>query len=764
MCKRRCRSPFNNIKAFVCCHGLLQLSQLLVSAYFKSSLSTIERRYGLSSSTSGFISSVNEISNLLLIVFVSYFGGRLHRPRLIGTGGLLIGLAAFLSALPHFLTPPYAHGGGGAVVEAGVTGKPPVSGTGHSSAHSDLCRPSAMTSPLAPPPPRCPPASNVSGGGGARWLGAGPGVGAGHDADVRGRVVTMLMTSQLLLGVGAAPVQPLGISFVDDFASNANSPFYLGVLFAISVVGPALAFLLGSATLRYYVDFNRYPAGGPQGPPGVSLGDPEWIGAWWLGFLVAGASCVLSSLPYFLFPRHMVREELGFLVAGASCVLSSLPYFLFPRHMVREQEPGSLSDGHTTTDRLLKSPATAGGLQPPPLSLLQMMRAFPRKVLAVLVAPSFLLVVSAQACLSAIIAGLSTFLGKFLETQFGASASYANLLIGSLNLPGAALGILAGGVLMRRWCGGGGGGGVHVAALIAVVVLVVSLALSLPLPLLGCSSPPVAGVSVGFNGSSVEPAVLGSPRPSACHAACRCPWWPQARPGTAPVCSTWGVEFPSACLAGCVHRDSATGSFSSCSCVPGEAAARPGPCPSACPHLLIPVMALCSLAGLVACLAYTPGYILILRGVNSEDKSFAVGIQFLLLRLLAWLPAPALFGLLIDSSCLVWTESCHAVRGACKYYDNDALRTRYWSLQLALKFLALSLFSVVLVRVRRRRRRSLRAGAAAGAATTGATAGAAGGLPMGSLLSKAELGGEGARPLMAADDDGGVEDRSDHKE
>ncbi|NWR06516.1 SO2B1 protein, partial [Paradoxornis webbianus] len=556
---------------FVFCHGLLQLSQLLVSGYLKSSISTIERRYGLSSQTSGLLASFNEVGNTLLIVFLSYLGSRVHRPRLIGCGALLVSLAGFLMALPHFLAGPYRY-------------DQSVPSTFSNS--TDLCQPGA-------PGP---------------WANLSDGSCTPHASRESHEVLLVMFVAQALLGIGGVPIQPFGISYIDDFASERNSPLYLGILFSVTVIGPGVAFLLGSAMLRFYVDIDKVSAAEVQ----LTNKDPRWVGAWWLGFLVAASLVALSALPYFFFPREMPKE--------VGEVLHTQPSKRFPVVLLRNLRH-----------------------------------------------PVYLLVVLAQVNLSAMVAGLATFMGKFLERQFSLTASLANMIIGAVNIPGAMVGIVVGGAILKRFQMS-----LRQCSALCVLGMLLCLLTALPLLFLGCPTQRVAAVtywdSSAFGGQDAE-----------CSAQCRC-----SQRGFNPVCGSDGVEYTSPCSAGCsglsTHTDGSVLNYTGCSCIAGAGSARPGTCGTACSHLFVPFVVLSCLAGILASTSHTPSFMLILRSIQPEDKSFAVGIQFMLLRVLAWMPGPVLYGSAIDTSCLLWERRCGR-RAACWYYDNTRFRHRYLGLQ-----------------------------------------------------------------------------------
>jgi len=57
--------------------------------------------------------------------------------------------------------------------------------------------------------------------------------------------------------------------------------------------------------LQYYVDLLTFDA---TLDLNLTSSNPRWVGAWWAGFLFIGTLFFIVSLPFFGFPRVLVRE------------------------------------------------------------------------------------------------------------------------------------------------------------------------------------------------------------------------------------------------------------------------------------------------------------------------------------------------------------------------------------------------------------------------------------------------------------------------
>ncbi|GCB69784.1 solute carrier organic anion transporter family member 3A1 isoform X2 [Scyliorhinus torazame] len=617
--KEEKKSCFSNIKIFLISECALMLAQGTVGAYLVSVLTTLERRFNLQSADVGVIASSFEIGNLALILFVSYFGAKGHRPRLIGCGGIVMALGALLSALPEFLTHQYEYESG--EIPWGLEGR-------------DLC------------------IGNVS----------------ANNPDQETKIICrsrtstnmmylLLIGAQVLLGIGATPVQPLGVSYIDDHVQRKDSSLYIGILFTTLVFGPACGFILGSLCTKFYVDAVFIDTSKLD----ISPEDPRWIGAWWGGFLLCGALLFFSALFMFGFPQSLAIKSDRMTESEQAMLPQNIPAPGFER-----PKPSNGVAEH------LQLSSTS--------SCFQQLRVIPKVTKHLLSNPVFTCIVLAACMEIAVVAGFAAFLGKYLEQQFNLSTSSANQLLGMTAIPCACLGIFLGGLLVKKLSLTPLG-----AIRMAMLVNLVSTACYISFLFLGCDTGPIAGVTVPYKNSSASGTDLDPYAP--CNSDCDC------KTATySPVCGSDGITYLSSCFAGCSNMN-----LTACACLNispiKNATVIPGKCPSpGCQEAFLTFMCVMCVCSLIGAMAQTPAIIILIRAVNPELKSYALGVLFLLLRLLGFIPPPLIFGAGIDSTCLFWTTVCGEL-GACMLYDNVVYRHLYISIAITLKTFAFILYT-----------------------------------------------------------------------
>nr|AAH71214.1 Solute carrier organic anion transporter family, member 1a6 [Mus musculus] len=609
---------FAKIKVFLLALIWAYISKILSGVYMSTMLTQLERQFNISTSIVGLINGSFEMGNLLVIVFVSYFGTKLHRPIMIGVGCAVMGLGCFIISLPHFLMGRYEY-------------ETTISPTSNLSSNSFLC----VENRSQTLKPTQDPAECVK--------------------EIKSLMWIYVLVGNIIRGIGETPIMPLGISYIEDFAKSENSPLYIGILEVGKMIGPILGYLMGPFCANIYVDTGSVNTDDLT----ITPTDTRWVGAWWIGFLVCAGVNVLTSIPFFFFPKTLPKEGLQDNGDGTENAKEEKH-----RDKAKEENQGIIKE-----------------------FFLMMKNLFCNPIYMLCVLTSVLQVNG--------VANIVIYKPKYLEHHFGISTAKAIFLIGLYTTPSVSAGYLISGFIMKKLKIT-----LKKAAIIALCLFMSECLLSLCNFMLTCDTTPISGLTTSYEGIQ-QSFDMENKFLSDCNTRCNCltKTWD-------PVCGDNGLAYMSPCLAGC-EKSVGTGAnmvFQNCSCIrsSGNSSAvlglcKKGPdCANKLQYFLIITVFCCFFYSL----ATIPGYMVFLRCMKSEEKSLGIGLQAFFMRLFAGIPASIYFGALIDRTCLHWGTLKCGEPGACRTYEVSSFRRLYLGLPAALRgsIILPSLFILRLIR------------------------------------------------------------------
>ncbi|CAF1605241.1 unnamed protein product [Rotaria sp. Silwood1] len=410
-------------------------------------------------------------------------------------------------------------------------------------------------------------------------------------------------------------------------------------------LGPALGFLMGSALLSQWINI-----GHNEIPNGITTDDPRWIGRWWAGFLVS--ACSLTILSFFLctFPSKLPRD--------INQIAESVDV---------SQSTNSVCALGQAATRRHTLPKLTNPTQCKSLCQISKIKDIFTSITDLLMNFTYLLIVLINSVESILVVSFTTFMVKYIESVFNLSSSLSSTLTGSIVVPAAVFGTFTGGYLVRRF---------HMGILQCIKMILMACLISwfglIALLFLKCQSTTI------YQGDTQ------------CSNSCHC-----ASHIYEPICYQEQITYLSPCHAGCTFINGTD--YSNCTCLPKGQNVRSGSCQNKCFTETFLFLLILFVVTFFQTLMATPQLIIILRSVQHELQSFGLGLENCIMKILAQIPAPILFGIIIDNQCLFWSQATCDRRGSCFIYNGDRLPLTLFGTAIIIKGISFFLLIILLI-------------------------------------------------------------------
>ncbi|CDW52093.1 sodium independent organic anion transporter [Trichuris trichiura] len=610
------------------------LQGMVISGLVPSVLSTLERRFNFRALALGRIMQSYDIAYAVFCTPVAYFGSRYSKPLFLGVGLIVMALGSFVFSIPHLIS-DRSHIDRSTRSELSYCNMSLLnpSGVSFNGSWQSMCGPSCANEGTSP--------SNAfhTSHGSTSFTSSFEEAAASRRPQLEtdnGHYEQLFALAHIFHGIGSAPLFTLGVSYIDEIVDSALSSLYIAIFYTCVIFGPAVGFFLSSGFLRVHSDF-LFAQRNEIILDTYDEADPEWVGAWWIGFQLAALLSLIAVIPILGFkqakhqPTVLTNSKRTSRCRGSANAVASQ------------------TDG-AEEQCIACVPSTALSERPTKCTtrLWNDLRHIPVACFKLLSSPSYMCITLAASFAGLLISGFGGFTAKYLERQFSVPTSKANLIIGCIMVPSAGVGTLFSGYIVKRF---------HLsrsATLKFCVFMELCSFILSPMFVFYCD--PADFVNLQGNDLQLAewPLLSNSlsvtPVASNCNEHCAC-----KMNEFHPVCgSIHGskVNFFSACFAGCPEAFKRTKrTYENCTCADGGSVTA-GICESNCSSLILFLLLFVPMCFFTFSIG-VPALSVILRTVDYNERALALGIQWIVIRCIGTIPAPTIFAWLFDVSCIV---------------------------------------------------------------------------------------------------------------